>query len=286
MTTGSDEELTFLAIVPRGGGECVEFEVTASPKDTGEKLKKRIEKLCAIPSDDLELFFKNQNVPDAKQKWVYEDATLKDQELYDGAIITVGVHGMRGDAPSPDPETGEMPNDAVNNSIATKGDASYYHAHSRPSMLPEEHRIVSGGAPAKLSGDLVVPLEEPKTLKQQIEESEGRKDVTRGEKPIRNYSWGDEKATIKIYISKDSEPDAISAAEDGKSGQVDVKWGPKYLKLKIKAERHDLVLELDRIYYEIIPEECSFRVSQNKRITLTLKKKESYTWLKLLKPDS
>lgn len=284
--TGGSEELNFLAIVPSGNGDCREFEITAEPKDSGEKLKKKIEKCCGIPADDLELFFKNQDVEDAKQKWIFEDATLKEQEIHDGAVITVGVHGMKGDAMHPDPETGDVPSDAVNASIASKGDSSYYHAHSRPMTLPEEHRIVSGGEPEKLTGTLEKELEERKTMKQQIAENEGRKDATRAERPIRNYSWGDEKETIKIYISKDNEPEAIAAAEDGKDGKVEVQWGPRYLKLTVKAEKHDLVLELDRIYYDIIPEQSYHRVSQNKRISLTLKKKENYTWLKLLKPDA
>jgi len=283
MTAG-DEELSLVAIVPKGGGECREYEVTAEPKDTGEKLKKRIEKLCGVPADDLELFAKNAE-EDAKPTWIREDGTLLEQDVRDGAIITVGVHGMKGTEPAEDPETGEVPGDAVNSSIATKGDTSYYHAHSRGLTLPEEHRIVSGGAPEKLTGSLEVPLEEPKTLKQQLAETDGEKQAGRPERPIRNYSWGDEKASVKIYVSMDSEPEAVGAAEDGKGGQVEMKWGPKYLKLRVKGEKHDMVLELDRIYYEILTEECSCKVSQNKRITLTLKKKEQYTWLKLLKPE-
>lgn len=280
------EEVTVTCIVPRGGGDCYEYEVTAGTEETGEKLKKRLEKMCGVPSDDMELFCKNEG-PDGKQKWLQEDQLLKDMDVRDGATITVGIHGMKGDVPEVDPETGEMPEDAVNKSIASKGDASYYHAHKRGggAALPEEHRIVSGGEPEKLGEKFFVPLEEKKSLKQQMDEQEGRKDTNRAEKPIRNYSWGDEKAYIKIYVSADNEPDAIAAAGDGKDGKVDVKWGPKYLKLRVPTEKHDLVLELDRIYYEILPEECKFRVSANKRITLTLKKKENYTWLKLLKPD-
>merc|ERR1711982_42627 len=99
-------------------------------------------KLCGVPSDDMELFIKNMDVPEQKQKWVYEDATLKEQEIRDGALVTVGVHGMKTEEPLPDPETGEIPNDAVTNSICTKGDASYYYASKGP-QLPEEQRIVS-----------------------------------------------------------------------------------------------------------------------------------------------
>lgn len=280
-----EEELCLLAIVPTGTGECREYDVSVRPSDSGEKLKKAIERCSGVPADDLELFVKNGDVPDAKQKWIFEDASLKEQDVHDGAVITVGVHGMKGLDPSLLEADGEAAGDAVSNSIAAKGDASYYHAHARPGSLPEEHRVVSGGEPEKLTGDLAKGLEEHKTLKQMIAENEGRKDASRGERPIRNYSWGDEKGAVKIYVSQDNEPEVIAAAGDGKDGKVEVSWGPKLVRLKVRGATHDWVLELDKIYYEIIPEECSHRVSANKRISLTLKKKESFTWLKLLKPD-
>merc|ERR1711933_326274 len=90
---------------------------------------------------------------------------------------------------------------------------------------------------------------------------------------------------IKIYISKEGEPEAVQAAGDGKNGQVEVKYLPRALRLTVHGPQLDNVFLLDRLYYEIIPEESTFRVSLNKRITLTLKKKESFTWLKLLKPE-
>ena len=101
-----------------------------------------------------------------------------------------------------------------------------------------------------------------------------------------NYAWGDEQAAVKVYISADAEPEALAAAGDGNAGEVEVSFQPKALKLRVHAEKLDWVLELDPLYYEILPEECKFRVSASKRITLTIKKKEAYTWLKLLKPDA
>merc|ERR1719174_1878916 len=108
-------------------------------------------------------------------------------------------------------------------------------------------------------------------------------DPRRPRKAIKNYAWGDEKEAIKIYVSRESEPDVIQAVGNGKDGQLKVKWLPKALRLTVHGKQLDYVLLLDRIYYEIIPEECSFKVSPNKRISLTLKKKEAFTWLKLLK---
>lgn len=281
------EDLNLWIVVPKGGGECREFELTADPKDTGEQVKKRIEKVCGIPSHDLELFAKNTDVEGSKQKWIVEDKSLASQEVRDGCIITVGVHGMRGDAAEADPETGEVASDAVNTSISRKGDASYYHAHRRKGdELPEEHRIASGGAPQKL-GDVAAPLSEPVAAGKMIMASgqEGPAEDSRPERRISNYAWGDEQDFVKIYISAEQESDAVNAAAAGKSGEVEVTWGPRCLKLRIRAVKFDWVLELERIYYEIVPEECKYRVSTGKRVTLSLKKKESFTWLKLLKPE-
>jgi len=277
------EELSLIAIVPRGTGECMEYQISADPNDSGEKLKKRIEKICGVPPDDMELFLKNQDVQDAKQKWLNEEGTLKEQEVRDGAIITVGIHGLKGNMDI-DVENAEIPDDHVQRSIYAKGESSYYFAHARKGDLDDEQRIVSGGPPAKLmeteamKGDARVPLS-----KLMDEEDDT---PARPMRPIRNYSWGDEKENIKIYISEDNEQDVLKAAGDGKQGQVDVKFGPKYVRVRVHGPLHDFQLEMDRIYYEIIPEQSKWRVSQNKRITLTLKKKEIMTWLKLLKPES
>lgn len=280
-------EWNITAIVPRGGGECREYDIPVDPEDTVAKVKTKIEKACGVPPDDMELFFKTPG-EDGKNKWLKEGDTLQEQEVTDGAVITVGIHGMKGDTVAEDPETGELPDDAVNSSIAVKGDTSYYHAHrGKKTNLTEEQRIVSGGAPQMLAeGETeVLSRTEARPISSLLFEDDST-EAGRPRRAIKNYSWGDEKETIKIYIHKEGEPDVIAAAGDGKSGQVDVKFLAKALKLTVKGPLHDLVLQFDNIYYDIIPEESKFRVSADKRITLTLKKKEAFTWLKLLKPNN
>ncbi|CAJ1343170.1 unnamed protein product [Effrenium voratum] len=246
---GADGDLTLWAIIPTGG-ECREVELTARPQDTGVDLKKMIEKAVNIPVDDMEIFVKNPS--GSKQKWLRDDATLESEEIEDSAVLTVGVHGTGGRQTAVVSDD-ELPQDAVQNSIAVKGDSSYYFAHSRKMDVPEEHRIVSGGAPQRLG--------EAEALKEPVRQVLEGEEPQRPERAILNYAWGDEKEAVKLYVSAEAEPEALGAAQD---------W----------------VLDLDRLYYEIIPEECKFRVSENKRITLTLKKKEAYAWLKLLKPDA
>lgn len=234
-------------------------------------------------------FCKNNDSEECKQKWLNEEQTLEAQEVVDGAMITVGVHGLRtnDDEVEVDPETGEpVASDAVQNSMNTKGDSSYYFAHNRKSDLTEEQRIVSGGAPQKIAeGEAqAIPTLEPPPPSASLFDDEVE-EPGRPRKAILNYAWGDEKEVVKIYISKEGEPEAVEIAGDGKSGQCEAKFLPKALRLIVHGPQLDLCFLIDRLYYEIIPEESSIRVSRDKRITITLKKKESFTWLKLIKPE-
>merc|ERR1719199_630121 len=58
----------------------------------------------------MELFARNSDSEQCKQKWLNNEDTLQVQEVADGAQICVGVHGMRGSSndPATDPETGEL----------------------------------------------------------------------------------------------------------------------------------------------------------------------------------
>lgn len=279
--------MTLLVVVPKGGGDCHEIELTADPKDSVEKLKRRIESTCGIPADDLELFAKNTDAEGCKQCWLAEGKTLEAQDVRDRCVITVGVHGMKGGSFEADDAEADSAADAVRSSICRKGDASYYHAHRRKGdELPEEMRIAAGGPPRKM-GESSEPLPEPVAPgKLPMAREDGSLGESRPERRILSYAWGDEKDCVKVYVSAEQDPEAVAAAGDGKSGEVEVTWAARSLKLRIHTDKFDWVLELERIYYEIVPDECRFRVSQGKRVTLSLKKKESFTWLKLLKPEN
>ena len=257
--------LTLYAIVPCGGGQCKELELTTGARENGMDIKKRLEKACNIPVDDMELFVKNPS-EGSSQKWLRDDATLESEQVEDSAVLTVGVHGTG----SRSYEDDELPETAVEHSMARNGDTSYYFAHARRAELPEEHRIVSGG--------------EPRSLGASGEQSEVS--VGRPQRAIKSYAWGDEKEAVKLYVSAEAEEEALQAAGDGTQGQVEVDFEAKGLKLRVRAEKLDWILDLEPLYYEVVPSDCRFRVSAGKRITITLKKKEAYTWLKLLKPDA
>ncbi|CAE7687223.1 PAE7 [Symbiodinium sp. CCMP2592] len=144
------------AIVPAGGGTCQEVELKASRKDTCAKLKKDLEKVGTafnIPVDDMEIFFQNAE-EGSRQKWLRDDVVLEAEDVRDGAILTVGVHGDAGQTSlklvaesfgklhvvSSDSWHREMhlnwilllmASMSCQNSIAVKGETSYYFAHSR-----------------------------------------------------------------------------------------------------------------------------------------------------------
>ena len=240
---------------------CKELELTPGARENGLDIKKRLEKACNIPVDDMELFVKNQG-EGSSQKWLRDDATLESEQVEDGAVLTVGVHGTG----SRSYEDSELPDTAVEHSMARNGDTSYYFAHARRAELPEEHRIVTGGSPRSLGQAPVAPL---------VPE--------RPQRAIKSYAWGDEKEAVKLYVSAEAEEEALQAAQDD---NVEVSFEARALKLKVHAEKVDWILDLEPLYYEVVPSDCRFRVSRNKRITITLKKKEAYTWLKLLKPDA
>lgn len=284
MAADGTVKLPLRVVMPHSSGEVQEFDLESNERDTGTTLKATLEKFSGVSGDDMELFFTNPSA-DAKQKWIKDEETLVQQGVETGATITVAVHGMRRSSSALADSDGEAPNDAVSHSLYARGDTSYYFAHAGTdrSALPAEHRIASGGPPQKISeseGLLPEPVSGLSKLRQAMPDGSARP-----RRAIKNYSWGDEKETVKIYISADSEPEAVTAAGSGKSNEVEVHWQSKSVILKILGQQFDYVLELEKLYYEIVPEECRFRVSEQKRLTLTLKKKEIYTWLKLLKPE-
>mmetsp|Transcript_2346 Transcript_2346/g.4953 ORF Transcript_2346/g.4953 Transcript_2346/m.4953 type:complete len:284 (-) Transcript_2346:244-1095(-) len=278
----SAEVIKLFAVVPRASGECEEFQLEIAKTELAEKLKQQIEKLTSIPADDQELFCKS---PDKEHSWLHDDRTLMEQNVLDGSTLTVGVHGSLGSRVALDADADDD-GDAVQSSMERHGEASYYFAHTRKYELPEEKRIVSGGDPQKLQEDLNAPAPTPPDIldvgAMVFDEDFAPK---RAERHMRSYSWGDERDFVKIYITKDNEPEAIEAAGDGKNGTVEVIFKEKKFKLMVHAPEKDFVLLLDRIYYEIVPQESTFKVSSSKRITISLKKKEKTTWLKLLKPE-
>lgn len=263
-------ELRFVVFVPKGGGDIREYHISASPDERGGKFKERVSKACNVPADDLDLFWNNAGQRDGNKSWLDEEKTLAEQGMEDGAEVMVGIHGLQecGAVPSDDEETAEGERSAVDDSIRRMGAASYYRwAAGKKENLAPEHRIATGGAPP-----VITTIEDPAPL----EECE-RRVVS-----LKNYSWGDEKEVIKIYLSADQEPLAVEAAT---KGEVKSSFEARGFELKIIGDDRDYVLSIDNLYYDIVPEESKHRVSANKRVTITLKKQLATMWLFLVKQN-
>merc|ERR1712150_63215 len=96
------------------------------------------------------------------------------------------------------------------------------------------------------------------------------------------YSWGDEGGTVKIYITETSNAEAIAAAKDGKGDQVKVDFKARSFTLTVHGDGQCFMLALRGLFREVIPERCKVRVSQGKRITVTLaKRSEQEPWATL-----
>jgi len=99
---------------------------------------------------------------------------------------------------------------------------------------------------------------------------------------IKKYSWGDEGGTVKIYIMEAANADAIAAAKDGKGERVKADFKANSFTLTVQSDGQSFVLALRGLFREIVPEKCKFRVSEGKKITVTLAKKFEHEAWKVL----
>eukprot|EP00439_Symbiodinium_sp_Y106_P034419 s6750_g4.t1 len=97
---------------------------------------------------------------------------------------------------------------------------------------------------------------------------------------IEKYSWTDEGSAVKVYVSESSSPAAVAAAGDGRRPdalQADFQTR-SFLLTVTGADGSKFELRVRGLIEDIIPDRCKVRVSQGKRITITLAKKDYKTW--------
>eukprot|EP00389_Voromonas_pontica_P002066 GDKH01003085.1.p1 GENE.GDKH01003085.1~~GDKH01003085.1.p1 ORF type:complete len:215 (-),score=13.56 GDKH01003085.1:372-1016(-) len=159
---------------------------------------------------------------------------------------------------SPDPTVS-----ALRDSVAQKGENSYYYAHAKKIQVPEGAKVVEG--PGLVTGG-------PPRL---IERSVSTKSTGAGRwTAIKNYSWCDETATVRVYVPLDQLPAGV-ASED-----VSCEFLEKSATLRVVTSSGPQLLKMDSLYGEIVPEASTFRLTKTK-ITLTMKKKSEYSWFQL-----
>merc|ERR1712187_926969 len=153
---------------------------------------------------------------------------------------------------------------ALRQNIVQKGTNAYYFAHGRHFEIPEDAKIISG--PGLVTGGPPELLEKGDTLLKQ----EDRFAV------IKDYSWADAGAKVKIYVSCEGFNEVL------RDDLVTANYGEKSLALEI-ASQPLRKLKPDKLKGSIKPEECKIKVEPaKKRITVVLAKKSETVWSDLL----
>lgn len=152
---------------------------------------------------------------------------------------------------------------ALRANIKQKGENSYYYAHQPRAQMDPVDAIV-------LEGDGIITGGDPRLV--QVQE---RTTHTVNVVPIRNYSWADETSTVLVIITF-LNGGALT------SDQVDCRFDTKRVSLSVRVnelEEHKLILR--RLCHSIVPDQCKFRVKNN-RVTLVLKKETEMKWFSLV----
>jgi len=247
-------ELTLKLVLPKG----LQASTIAVPSGiTALELSERLQEFTDIAAESQTLFFQNGSRNSAKLVLTGSTRTLAEEGVEDGATVTLRIN-----------EKAVTPESSVlRQSIAKNGGSSYYYAHAHEKALPLEHRYVYGGAPAKLDEK---PAEEAC--------------LELASTTITRYSWADEGAFVCIYISAETEAEAVAAAGDGKKDQASADFDIRSFDFRITAAPREFALRLKSLENEIVPEDSKFRVSAGKRVTIKLKKRRPITWSRLIKP--
>jgi len=154
---------------------------------------------------------------------------------------------------------------ALRENIENKGANAYYHAHGRKFEIPEDAKIISGpglvtgGPPEKLESDAQLLKEDDRIIN------------------IKQYSWADCGAKVKVYIPMDDLADGdeqlVQSNFEATSFTIDISRAPLTRRFRI-----------EKLKAEINAEECKVKVEvAKKRITAVLSKKRETTWYDLVK---
>jgi len=234
-----------LRVHPPDGGALV--SVVVSKLCTGEALKEKLQYIAKALPEDQVLHFQNSS-EGASAVELLDESTLEVQGVQSGALITID-------------RTKAAPDSASQESISKHGKLSYYHTYREDPRFTTEMTVQGGGPPVKLQTDAKIV------------------DAIR----IDKYTWADDAKNVKIFIEADAEPRAVKAAGDGTGGKVDTVFQELSFVLLINAEGRKFKLEVPKLYNAINPKECKFRVSEGKRITVTLRKADTMnSWFTLL----
>mmetsp|Transcript_73915 Transcript_73915/g.228379 ORF Transcript_73915/g.228379 Transcript_73915/m.228379 type:complete len:254 (+) Transcript_73915:65-826(+) len=234
-----------LRVHPPEGGALITMGV--SKLCTGEALKEKLRYIAKAQPQDQVVHFQNGG-ESASAVELVDESTLEVQGVESGALITID-------------RVKAAPESASQDSLYKHGKLSYYHTYREDPRFTSDMSVQGGGEPVKLDGSGTIA------------------DAVR----IDKYTWADDAKNVKIFVEAEAEPRAVKSAGDGKGGKVDAVFQENGFALKITDEGRKFVLEVPKLYSAINPKECKVRVSDGKRITVTLRKADTtHSWFTLL----
>lgn len=156
---------------------------------------------------------------------------------------------------------------ALQENLNKKGSNAYYHAHDRKFEVPPDAKVITGDG--LINGGPPVLLEI------------GANSVTEEDRTmwLKDYSWADSGAKVKIYVPVEEGV----LPQDGAESMVEAQYNTTNLDITILG-RPKQRLKIEKLNADIKPEECTTRVEAKKnRIVLQLVKKRDTTWYSLTK---
>mmetsp|Transcript_93603 Transcript_93603/g.166538 ORF Transcript_93603/g.166538 Transcript_93603/m.166538 type:complete len:187 (-) Transcript_93603:21-581(-) len=161
--------------------------------------------------------------------------------------------------------TSSSQDSALRQNIETKGENAYYYAHSRKFEVPADAKVISGpglvtgGPPVKLEAEAAILASERRT------------------EAIRNFSWADDGAKVKVYLQL---PDGVLRDPS----QVTCDFEPRSFHAQVAPQKQGATYscKVEPLKADIVPEKSSIRASVDKgKVTVTLQKKTDSPWHEL-----
>ena len=151
--------------------------------------------------------------------------------------------------------------DALRHNIQSKGKYSYYYGHADQDRIMKE-----SGEAIRVAGGT------PKLLKRTETPSSSDSELKR--KQITSYSWADSKKSVKIYID-------LPGLDEIEEEFISQTYEEQSYRLEIRNETALYILDIPNLSQKIIG--AKFVKKGADRMTVTLKKKEHFTWYDLKK---
>lgn len=240
----------------RPEGEVEKSTQHVDKECTGAAFKHRLQYITQMGPDDQLLYFQNDHATDSKVL-LDDEMTMEAHGVKDGALITVRRKVLNW-------KFGE--GQGSKQHIARHGRLSYYHANRHDPDLPEDLKIALGGEPVRLQ-----------TAEEAHIEPEAEK-VGRIEK----FSWANDGKSLKVFIDAAENPRTLAAAS-AKGAKVDLQCEQRGFRMTVEGVGGEkFELNVPNLYMDIAPRLSKVRVSEGKKITVSLRKvDEEHDWYML-----